>query len=93
VGLHEQTVRKFLQSDPKHAAVIAGLREINRTQTMTALQRINPKLTDRFGEAPDQKASAKDLDALSRALLNIEKTAGSVAGENRPAPVVAARSW
>jgi hypothetical protein len=83
VGVHDQTVRRSLKSDPKHAVVIAGLREINRTPTMAAIQRINPKLPTAWRR---RWASAKDLDALSRARLNVETVAAGASGEPASPP-------
>src|SRR5690349_2886376 len=84
-GLHPQTVRKFVKSDPKHAEVIIRVRETTKIASSEALQRLNPKLWDRLDGALKDGA-AKDVDALSRAALNLEKVGASVSGENRDVP-------
>jgi len=70
-------------------AVVSRVREQIRVTVADSLATVQPLALTRVHEAlAAEKVIAKDVDALSRAALNLEKIGASVSGENRQ-PVVA----
>jgi hypothetical protein len=83
LGCSVRTVGRIL-ADPAVKQALADLRLVLRAKTLQGVQAVTPGLHVWLKEMVEAKTSAKDADALSRALLNLEKTAASASGENRP---------
>jgi hypothetical protein len=60
---------------------IKQLRGELRARTQARLRKITPRVLDALAVKLASKGSAPDIDALARAVLNLEKTAASVSGE------------
>ena len=76
-----------LTGRPGNREYVAGLREQIKGVVSQSLARIAPKSLTRLEQALDNpQATAKDLDALSRSALNIERIGQGVSGENRQQP-------
>ncbi len=69
--------------DPLVKQAVADLRRAIRVKALEGVQVLTPAIYQRLAATVDHGA-AKDIDALSRAALNLEKTAASASGENRP---------
>jgi hypothetical protein len=76
---------KRMLSDPLVKQALTDLRLALRVQALQGAQAIVPAAQAWLAEVVKGKTSAKDADALSRALLNLEKVAASASGENRQA--------
>lgn len=74
---------KRMLSDPLVKQALADLRAALRVQALAGAQAIVSDAQKWLAEVVKGKTSAKDADALSRALLNLEKVAASASGENR----------
>src|SRR5216683_1254953 len=82
LGCSVSSVKRML-SDPLVKQALAELRAALRVQALQGAQAIVPAAQAWLAEVVKGKTSAKDADALSRALLNLEKVASSASGENR----------
>jgi hypothetical protein len=86
VGISVWTVRKIAQ-EPQTRAFIAACRAVIKEKSAKALLDNTASLADVIGAAlknvDTSKVTPKDVDALSRAALNMEKIAASVSGEGR----------
>lgn len=78
-----RSVQRIL-SDPLVKQALAQLRLGLRAHALAGAQAIVPAAQAWLREVVEGKTSAKDADALSRALLNLEKVAASASGENKP---------
>ncbi len=88
VGVHPKTVYRLARKQ-ENARLLSELRSELRARTMQHVARTQPKLLNRLEQEVEQ-GEARDLDALSRAALNLEKVSASVAGgmaERQQAPV------
>jgi hypothetical protein len=83
LGISVRSVQRIL-ADPLAKQALADLRLVLRVQALQGAQAIVPDTQTWLAEVVKAKTSAKDADALSRALLNLEKVAASASGENRP---------
>jgi Homeodomain-like domain-containing protein len=83
LGISVRSVQRIL-ADPLAKQALADLRLVLRVQALQGAQAIVPDAQTWLAEVVKAKTSAKDADALSRALLNLEKVAASASGENRP---------
>jgi len=82
LGISVRSVQRML-SDPLVKQALTDLRLVLRVQALQGAQAIVPAAQAWLAEVVKGKTSAKDADALSRALLNLEKVASSASGENR----------
>ena len=83
LGCSVSSVKRML-SDPVVKQALADLRAWLRVQALQSAQAIVPAAQEWLREVVEKKTNAKDADALSRALLNLEKVNASASGENRP---------
>jgi hypothetical protein len=88
-GVTVWTVRKIV-AEPQTRAFIEACRAVVKEKSARALVENTAALSDVIKTALAKvdltKITAKDIDALSRAALNMEKIAASVAGDSKPAP-------
>lgn len=78
-----RSVRRML-APPEVKQAVVTLRTALRVKALEGAQAIIPAAQVWLREVVEGRTSAKDADALSRALLNLEKVAASASGENRP---------
>ncbi len=83
LGISVRSVARML-ADPSVKQALAGLRLALRARALDGARAIVPAAQAWLREVVEGKTSAKDADALSRALLNLEKVAASASGETRP---------
>ena len=83
LGVPPDVVRGAIESA---AGTIAEIRDRLKTSKIKAMERVESRLWPRFEREAD-KADAKDIDALSRAALNLEKIQAQVSGEGQQVTV------
>lgn len=83
IGVSRKSLTRWLnKSERANWRLVTALRSAQKVMVAKAIQqRITGKALKRLDESLDS-GDAKEVDALSRSLLNIEKVAASVAGEN-----------
>jgi hypothetical protein len=70
------------QKDEEYNHVVTTVRQAMKKNTIERAEKLNPKLLDRLEKTID-KGDAKDVDALARAAVALEKVAASASGENK----------
>ncbi len=82
-GVHRATVYRLAKKGD-NPELLAELRLQMRVKILEALAEATPEVLEWLGElVRNPTSSARDIDALSRAALSLEKVAASVSGENR----------